>query len=305
MVMPCGHPAGCWLDNHDGNRCLWCEEIESLKRDVAALTEQLTRNACIVTGGHPTFVGVDSIGYLAVSGGSVSFKDKTITSPLSDVAYKGLVGAPIGDALFKRVWRWLRHWPNRNALRRVWERAYKGAINAPVRDTFDRLFPGGNSPEPPMDGDVPDEIGYSTTALPDSLTPEQRNKITTVLAEVSEACGVRLELFVLRRELGGELLFTTTDTLSESDKRQIKEAWKRAYEGTKSAHKTVSGPPPDMRRIVDAVESGAYTRDELHSMVFAEPSDADVPVGAVQPTGPEPTPPPPPPNETTTKGPKP
>lgn len=69
--MDCTHPDACErLDEDDRPYCAWCEEVDHLRREVAALHAAIKEKAVIVTGG---VVKVDGpIGYLTLHGGTVS-----------------------------------------------------------------------------------------------------------------------------------------------------------------------------------------------------------------------------------------
>lgn len=83
--MKCEHPSGCWRDDEDGARCLWCEESAALRGQIAAITEQIEAKAIVVKDGSVTIEG--GVGYLALHGGSLEIEHLTCTNVQGDAAY--------------------------------------------------------------------------------------------------------------------------------------------------------------------------------------------------------------------------
>lgn len=70
LVPRCGHPCECQKQDDDENWfCAWCDEVEQLRRTNEQLTNQLTKQAIVVTGGEST-INCRELGYLSVHDGA-------------------------------------------------------------------------------------------------------------------------------------------------------------------------------------------------------------------------------------------
>jgi hypothetical protein len=77
--LPCGHPATCLIDDGEGRMyCDWCNDLNILRGEIAALRGQLERKAVKVTGGVAKFDG--DIGYLHIENGTIEVGTPTIST---------------------------------------------------------------------------------------------------------------------------------------------------------------------------------------------------------------------------------
>ncbi len=72
--LPCGHPAECADEADENGDCLWCDEVAGLTHDVKALTSVLEDKAVVIEEGAEVSIE-GPIGYLKISGGTVTFDD--------------------------------------------------------------------------------------------------------------------------------------------------------------------------------------------------------------------------------------